>query len=162
VRLSDVIDRAVTAASPQGGGGDTRHLRIDRVPGREPVELLTDADRLTQVFINLIGNARKYCEAPEPVLKIRVRADPATSEGPRPRILVDFIDNGTGIPERSQDIIFEKFSRLTDTAAAGGAGLGLAICREIMARLGGDIAYLPGQGGAAFRLTVPLAPAAAR
>mgnify|MGYP003114081800 FL=1 len=162
VRLSDVIDRAVTAASPQGGEGDTRHLRIDRVPGREPVELLTDADRLTQVFINLIGNARKYCEASEPVLKIRVRADSATSEGPRPRILVDFIDNGTGIPERSQDIIFEKFSRLTDTAAAGGAGLGLAICREIMARLGGDIAYLPGQGGAAFRLTVPLAPAAAR
>ena len=40
-------------------------------------------------------------------------------------------------------------------AAAGSAGLGLAICREVMARLGGSIDYLPGQGGAAFRLRLP-------
>ena len=39
---------------------------------------------------------------------------------------------------------------------AGGAGLGLAICREVMANLGGTITYLPGQGGAAFRATIPL------
>jgi signal transduction histidine kinase len=73
--------------------------------------------------------------------------------------VIDFIDNGSGIPARSQDIIFEKFSRLSDQAAAGGAGLGLAICREIMVRLGGSIEYLPGQGGAAFRVTVPLGSA---
>jgi signal transduction histidine kinase len=52
-------------------------------------------------------------------------------------------------------MIFEKFARLTDHARAGGAGLGLAICREIMVNLGGSIAYLPGQGGAAFRITLP-------
>ncbi|MBL6790306.1 MAG: ATP-binding protein, partial [Rhodobacteraceae bacterium] len=39
---------------------------------------------------------------------------------------------------------------------AGGAGLGLAICKEIMQRLGGDISYLPGQGGAGFRILLPL------
>ena len=38
---------------------------------------------------------------------------------------------------------------------AGGAGLGLAICREVMAKLGGTIDYIPGLGGAAFRVTVP-------
>ena len=53
-------------------------------------------------------------------------------------------------------MIFEKFSRLTDHRKAGGAGLGLAICREIMQRLDGSVSYLPGQGGAAFRVTVPL------
>ncbi len=52
-------------------------------------------------------------------------------------------------------MIFEKFSRLADSRRAGGAGLGLAICREIMARLGGTIVYLPGQGGAAFRVSLP-------
>ncbi|WP_370232795.1 ATP-binding protein, partial [Salipiger bermudensis] len=64
----------------------------------------------------------------------------------------------------SQVLIFEKFARLTDTHNAGGAGLGLAICREIMLNLGGDIAYVPGQGGTAFRVTFPLVlkPRAAR
>jgi signal transduction histidine kinase len=52
-------------------------------------------------------------------------------------------------------VIFEKFARLSDHAAAGGAGLGLAICREVMQRLGGEIAYLPGAGGGAFRVRLP-------
>ncbi len=84
-----------------------------------------------------------------PELRIEVRRRGAA-------VQVDFIDNGTGIPKKSQDLIFEKFSRLTDQAAAGGAGLGLAISREIMTKLGGQVAYLPGQGGAAFRVTLPL------
>jgi signal transduction histidine kinase len=70
--------------------------------------------------------------------------------------MVDFIDNGAGIPKESQAMIFEKFARLSDEARAGGAGLGLAICREVMANLGGTITYLPGQRGAAFRVTLPL------
>ncbi|MFN4171102.1 MAG: sensor histidine kinase, partial [Pseudorhodobacter sp.] len=72
------------------------------------------------------------------------------------RVTIDFIDNGSGIPKDKQQLIFEKFARLTDQTRAGGAGLGLAICREVMANLGGTIGYLPGQWGAAFRITVPL------
>jgi len=52
-------------------------------------------------------------------------------------------------------MIFEKFSRITDQTRAGGAGLGLAISREVMLRLGGDITYLPAQNGAAFRVYLP-------
>ena len=84
-----------------------------------------------------------------PILKISVRQKGG-------RVVVDFIDNGSGIPKESQSLIFEKFARLTDQSRAGGAGLGLAICREIMANLGGTVSYLPGQSGAAFRVTVPL------
>ena len=115
----------------------------------EAIFLRTDPDRLAQVFINLISNARKYCDAARPELRISVRQKGA-------RVVVDFIDNGGGIPKDSQALIFEKFARLTDQTRAGGAGLGLAICREIMANLGGSISYLPGQGGAAFRVTLPL------
>lgn len=108
------------------------------------------------MLINLLSNARKYCDAAQPRLRIDVRAQGDTVE-------VDVIDNGKGIPRESQALIFEKFARLTDTTRAGGAGLGLAICREIMGKLGGSIVYLPGQGGAAFRLRFPrqLARAAA-
>jgi Na+/proline symporter/signal transduction histidine kinase len=149
-RLSAVIDAAVLAA----GEGGERRLTIRRDAEAEAVRLRTDPDRLTQVFVNLIANARKYCDAPAPELRIAVGVQGGAA-------VVDFIDNGRGIPEAAQALIFEKFARLGDARKAGGAGLGLAICREIMGRLGGQIAYLPGQGGAAFRVTVPLATALA-
>ncbi|MGO4907196.1 ATP-binding protein [Pseudorhodobacter sp. W20_MBD10_FR17] len=144
--LRGMIDMALQSAS---------HTRPERsfvihrdLPGEE-LFLRTDSDRLTQVFINLISNARKYCDSDAPELRISVRRKGG-------RVTVDFIDNGSGIPKDKQALIFEKFARLTDQTKAGGAGLGLAICREVMANLGGTIAYLPGQWGAAFRVTLPL------
>ncbi len=150
VMLQTLIDRALAAA---GHAGDTRRdWVIERDRAAEMVELTTDPDRLSQVFINLVSNARKYCDAARPRLRISVRR----RDG---RVEVEFADNGAGIPADAQTIIFEKFARLGDSSHAGGAGLGLAICREIMARMGGAITYVPGQGGAAFRVTLPL-PAA--
>ena len=146
VALSDLLDRAATAAGLPDKTG-AFELRRDRV-AEAGIMLRTDADRLVQVFLNLITNARKYCDAPAPVLTISATRD---DDG----IVVDFVDNGAGIPEKSREIIFEKFSRLSDSAAAGGTGLGLAICREIVATLGGRIRYLPGQGGAGFRVSLP-------
>ncbi|MER5170413.1 ATP-binding protein [Thioclava kandeliae] len=146
--LHDLLDRATQAAGPEAGH-EAGQLRIERDFPSEHVGLITDGDRLVQVFINLITNARKYCAAAKPVLRIEVRRDGEFAQ-------IDFIDNGQGIPKAEQDLIFEKFSRLTDTAKAGGAGLGLAICKEILGNLGGSIDYLPGQGGAAFRVRAPL------
>ncbi|TDL89440.1 sensor histidine kinase [Meridianimarinicoccus aquatilis] len=144
--LRDVIDRAVLATSALSDDGQ---FTIDRIQSEEGVELWTDLDRLSQVFINLMANARKYCDADRPRLRIRVQVAAG-------QLSVDFVDNGTGIPAESQTLIFEKFSRLSDQSAAGGAGLGLAICREIMTKLGGSVTYLPGQGGAGFRVRLPM------
>lgn len=141
--LSDILDRAITAA-----GVPRTKLKIERKRAREDIVLTTDLDRLAQVFINVITNAAKYCDAPEPVLRIVVRQGGTGHT-------IDFIDNGSGIPLVKQAVIFEKFSRLADESRAGGAGLGLAICREIMERLGGSITYLPGQGGGGFRVVLP-------
>ena len=143
--LQDVLDRAIAAMEVSTGRGQ---LEIDRTLEEEDILLRTDSDRLAQVFINLIANALKYCENPNPKLWIKV----GRVKGQR---VVDFIDNGNGIPTDAQKVIFEKFARVSDNHAAGGAGLGLAICREVMTRLGGAIVYLPGQGGGAFRVTLP-------
>ncbi|SLN18686.1 Sensor protein kinase WalK [Roseovarius gaetbuli] len=141
--LSDLLDRAERAAGVQVGT-----LKVERERAAEAFELTTDLDRLAQVFINLIANARKYCDGDPPILSIRTHE----VEG---RLVIDFTDNGSGIPSEKQAVIFEKFSRIGETKA-GGAGLGLAICREIMTRLDGSVSYLPGQKGAAFRVSLPL------
>jgi signal transduction histidine kinase len=140
--LRDILDRA--QASANAG----QHIKIRRSAGREDISILTDPDRLTQVFINLMSNAVKYCEVPQPELRIIVTETPVA-------ITVDFIDNGDGVDKANQDMIFEKFARASDHTKAGGAGLGLAICREIISNLGGQIFYLPGQRGAAFRISLP-------
>ncbi|SLN51774.1 Sensor protein kinase WalK [Roseovarius albus] len=143
-QLIDLLDRAESAA------GDVGHnITIQRSREVEEITVYSDLDRLVQVFINLISNARKYCDAESPVLSIKA-ADQDD------KITLDFHDNGSGIAVDQQAVAFEKFSRIGQTGADG-AGLGLAICREVMLRLGGSISYLPGQNGAAFRLVLPKA-----
>ncbi len=147
--LDAILDRAIAAtAQPEND------IEIVREPPMEAVQLFTDSDRLAQVFINLISNAGKYCDAEAPVLKIEVQHEDG-------RRVVDFVDNGTGVPADVQKVMFEKFARGTDHRAAGGAGLGLAICREVMKRLGGDVIYLPEREGSAFRVILPMARQAA-
>lgn len=139
-KLGASLDRAVGAAGLHDGV-----LTVLRDESAEDITLTTDLDRLVQVFINLIANARKYCNADDPTLQIRVTRQSG-------KVHVDFIDNGSGISPENQELIFEKFSRVADQGKAGGAGLGLAICREIMMRLGGEVLYLPLEKGAAFRV----------
>ncbi len=143
--LRSILDRAVSSAL----AGSNKDLTVRRSRASERFALHTDLDRLGQVFINLISNAQKYCDADEPALTI-------SAHDVGGRVVIDFIDNGGGIPAEAQSLVFEKFARV-GADKAGGAGLGLAICREIMQRLGGEITYLPGQGGAAFRVSLPLA-----
>ncbi|MEL6571978.1 MAG: sensor histidine kinase [Pseudomonadota bacterium] len=142
-QLTDLLDRAIGAS-----GVLNSKLQIVRDHASEDVTLHTDLDRLVQVFVNVIANAEKYCQADSPELRIAVQYHDG-------RYSVDFADNGEGIAPEARTMIFEKFARIADEGKAGGAGLGLAICRQIMARLDGEITYLTGQQGAAFRVTMP-------
>ena len=141
--LALVLERAVTTALAGAEG----KLAVSIRQADAPIVLNTDLDRLVQVFINLISNARKYCRADTPALEISV------TPGPR-GVWIDFIDNGEGIAPEDRANVFEKFYRVTG-AGGDGAGLGLAICQEIMGRLGGRISYLQGHQGAAFRVSLP-------
>jgi signal transduction histidine kinase len=124
--VKDVVARAMRTA--QAANSAVR-MTFDA----QDVTVATDMDRLGQVFINLITNAQKYCDAENPHLHIAISQDAG-------RVRISFSDNGTPISADAQRVIFEKFARL-ESASGPGAGLGLAICREIMARLGGDITF---------------------
>ncbi|MGC1495091.1 MAG: sensor histidine kinase [Sulfitobacter sp.] len=143
--LRDVMDQAVITAL----ASSANPLKVIRDTQAEAVTLTSDLDRLAQVFINLIANAQKYCraDAPELTIHVSVQAD---------SLIIDFADNGHGIAPDVQAVIFEKFFRISGEEGEG-AGLGLAICHEILTRLGGDISYRPGQAGTTFRLRLPLA-----
>ncbi|MEF9605522.1 HAMP domain-containing sensor histidine kinase, partial [Paracoccus sp. PXZ] len=147
--LHDLIERALAAAGASAAGRD---FAIRRNPVAEHLPMITDPDRLLQVLINVISNARKYCDADEPAIRIDTRRNPQGWTE------IDIHDNGSGIGPENRALIFEKFARLDDPARAGGAGLGLAICKEIMGFLGGSISYLPGRGGACFRIALPPRP----
>ncbi|QGX98479.1 sodium:solute symporter [Roseovarius faecimaris] len=141
--LSALLSRSIAAAGGEGGSLDVRYT-----PLAEDITLTTDHDRLAQVFINLITNARKYCDAEDPVLEISTHLDGETAR-------VEFSDNGSGIAPEMRSMVFEKFSRISH-GRVDGAGLGLAICREIMTRLDGQIEIIPTMTGTAFRVTLPV------
>jgi Na+/proline symporter/nitrogen-specific signal transduction histidine kinase len=144
-RVQDLIDRSI--ATVIAGDAATQMQIYCKIPD-DLHSLTTDLDRLGQVFINLISNAKKYCDAASP--KLQISAHQSGSD-----VIIDFVDNGIGIPAQDRDFIFEKFARVGEQKT-GGAGLGLAICKEIIARLGGEITYLSGHRGAAFRVQVPV------
>ncbi len=106
----------------------------------EPVTVQVDEDRIRHVFINLLTNASKYSPAGSAITLYARCAD----EG---FLRFGVVDNGPGIAEAYQARVFERFFRIPGQTKKG-AGLGLAICREIVVAHGGSIACssVPGQG----------------
>ncbi len=132
-------------------------VRLLGEAGARDARVEANSDRLSQVFINLLSNAIKYNTDPDPWVRVRSRIADDVYE-----VLVE--DNGPGIRPEERELIFSKFLRgwaHTQTSASG-AGLGLAISWQIMRRLGGTLTLVPGSApGACFRVTLPLADAAA-
>jgi Na+/proline symporter/signal transduction histidine kinase len=123
-------------------------VRLLHTPGPAGVYVMADADRLVQVFINLISNAIKYNTAADPVVQVSTLVADDGYE-----VLVQ--DNGPGIRPEERERIFFKFSRgwAEMQSTTQGAGLGLAISWQIMRRLGGTLALVEGSGsGACFRV----------
>ncbi|MGB3025451.1 ATP-binding protein [Paradevosia shaoguanensis] len=130
-----------------------RNMRLTIGSRSRGATVCGDSDRLCQVLINVISNAIKYNDTLHPVVEVR-------SSVSRGRYQVEISDNGPGIAKAERKLIFEKFARgqMGKGAAPFGAGLGLAISRQIIARMNGKLELVPGRDqGAAFRITLPLA-----
>jgi signal transduction histidine kinase len=124
-----------------------RGMRVELGERAQTTMVDGDADRLCQVFINLVSNAVRYNDAEQPVVRV-------TSSVKSGSYVVDVADNGPGIPKGERKLIFEKFSRGQHGAVEqSGAGLGLAISRQIVARMNGSLDLVPGPlPGACFRV----------
>jgi histidine kinase len=114
-----------------------------------------DPDRITQILVNLLGNALTACDRGGHV-SLCVRHSP----NPKPRVVVQVTDDGIGIAERELNRIFNRFERVEHPgrpAPSGGSGIGLTIARGIARAHGGEITAAslgPGKG-AAFTLVLP-------
>ena len=146
-RLDTVVKEIVEMLQTQA---DARHLKLTLEVDENFPEIKTDADKLKQVLINLIGNAIKFTH--EGTVTVRVRhADKSAS--------IDVIDSGIGIPESMQSTIFEPFRQVDSgtTRKYGGTGLGLAITHSIVEMLGGQISVQSEvDRGSVFSVHLPL------
>jgi len=135
----------------------------------EPVTVLGDASRLHQVVANLLANARVHTPAST---RVQVSlgsaaesaagslAEPASGETRPARAILTVTDDGPGIPEDLQPVLFERFARGdgSRSRAAGSTGLGLAIVHAVVAGHGGTVVVESSPGRTMFRVELPLAP----
>ena len=120
-----------------------------------PAWVSADVDRIIQVLLNLLSNAAKFCDAERGEVEIAVTLHEAA-------VRVDVRDNGPGIAEREQAVIFDKFRQGGDVQKhrQQGSGLGLHISRQIVEYSGGRmwVESAPGDG-ACFSFELPAAGA---
>lgn len=120
-----------------------------------PEILLGDATRLTQIVVNLIGNATKFTDAGG--ISVGVTSDYG-SDQEHIRLWVEVTDTGIGISQEQQAVIFERFSQAesSTTRRYGGTGLGLTIVKELIEIQHGQIGVESQLGrGATFRFFIP-------
>ena len=110
-----------------------------------------DAHQLRQVFQNLLNNAIEYSGEEPPQVHVAAERD-------RDEWVISVSDEGIGIDADDPNRIFEVFQRLHSQEEHAGTGIGLALCRRIVERHGGDIQVdsVPGEG-ATFSFTLPVA-----
>jgi PAS domain S-box-containing protein len=172
--LIGIIDEILTLSRVEAGKEDVRLTEVDvgqivrevvdlfdphaRARGLElrclgstaPTVLRTDAGKVRQILINLVGNAAKYTVEGS----ITVEVDRASSDALRLHVK----DTGPGIEPAQQESVFEPFTQAdsSHTRTDSGTGLGLAICRRLAKLLGGNVTLrsTPGQG-CTFTLQLP-------
>ena len=149
ISMQDVVERVIAMVAPQA---DRKQLRLERGFCAEDVIATADQLKTEQILLNLVSNAVKFTPDEGVVtLTCSLREGAAT---------IAVSDTGPGIPEDMQELIFDPFVQLgrSLTSTPEGAGLGLAISRDLARAMQGDVTVesTPGSG-ATFTLRLPAA-----
>jgi signal transduction histidine kinase len=150
---ASVIERCLELARPRAADQGVA-LESDLAEPLPAIE--ADPDRLSQVLRNLLENAITHTPAGG---RITVRASSEDSA-----LVIEVTDTGSGIAAEHLPFIFERFYRADSsrTRATGGAGLGLAIVRQLVAAHGGSVSATSTPGaGSTFTVILPVGPGAA-
>jgi len=126
-------------------------LTLHYLGPQEELRLFADPARLHQLFANLLENTLRYTDSDGRLEIVLARA--------AGNAVIDFRDSAPGVPESEMDHLFERLYRVetSRSRASGGAGLGLAICRNIVEAHGGTIVAHPSPlGGIWLRIELPL------
>ena len=152
VSLNEIVEAVVSLMRYQ--------LRVESVEldvelSKDLPALHGDAHQLQQVFVNLLTNAQQAIREAEPSGRITIRTDGTADEA-----YVDVIDSGPGVPEAARARIFDPF--FTTKEEGKGTGLGLSLVYGILHEHHGSIELRPSEGGAHFRVSLPIGKAASR
>ena len=145
--LHEVVERVIAMVAPQA---ELKQLHLRQTSGVLDVRALADQLKTEQIVLNLLSNAVKFTPEGGDVTVSEALRDGAAT--------IDVRDTGPGIPEDKQEMIFDPFVQLgrSLTSAHEGAGLGLAISRDLARAMRGDVTVrsTPGEG-ATFTLRLP-------
>ncbi|MFC1673743.1 ATP-binding protein [Pseudomonadota bacterium] len=152
--INDVVEGSTATMSPNATRKGIRIITY--IDPKMPQTLLGDPVRLRQIIFNLTGNAVKFSEQGEVI----VRADmmPGKSDG-QINLRISVIDHGIGIAEGAIEKLFGAFSQAesSTTRRFGGTGLGLAICKRLTHLMGGQVSVESTIGtGSTFFVDLPL------
>jgi two-component system sensor histidine kinase/response regulator len=114
-----------------------------------------DPGRVRQVLMNLVGNAVKFTDEGEVVVRVEVLRD----DGVRCLVRIEVVDTGIGLTPEQQSGLFQSFSQVdtSSTRRYGGTGLGLAISKQLVELMGGEVGHESELGvGSKFWFTCPL------
>jgi len=149
--VADCVTNALLALEePAGIKGLTL---LSEVAQSVPQTLLGDPFWVGQILLNLVGNAIKFTEQGQ----IVVRVETTSEADENPKLHFSVSDTGIGIPSQKQQDIFERFTQvdMSSTRKHGGLGLGLTICMELVKEMGGRIWVDSKLGaGSTFHFTV--------
>ncbi len=149
VDLAEVMDRVIDLLSARAYEKGLELALV--VHPSTPRYVISDAGRLRQVLVNLLGNAVKFTDSGEVVARLERTASGA--------FRFSVTDTGPGIPPDKLPRLFHAFSQVDESATRrhGGTGLGLAISRQLIELMGGQISVRSDLGrGSCFTAEVPL------
>jgi two-component system sensor histidine kinase BaeS len=147
VAMAPLIKEQIDSYAPRLGA---KQIVVKQDYAPSPASVFADADRIAQVFVNLLENCLRYTDS-HGILSVTevVTAD---------QVLLAFEDSGPGVPDESLPRLFDRLYRMKTTSGnhLGGAGLGLAICKEIIIAHGGTITANHGSsGGLRIEIALP-------